>query len=103
MTRYNVKYDTCNSFSIKLQFFLLILLWFWIHIFVIKNYFGQPLKKFSQHVRLHGHAGVHFNVKSWSTKIEMGIFGEPKNHRVFLDHKDCKKINFSESRLYMAM
>ena len=33
----------------------------------------------------------------------MDIFEEPKNHRAFLDHKVCKKINFSESRLYMAM
>ena len=31
------------------------------------------------------------------------IFEEPKNHRVLLDHKVCKKMNFSESRLYMAM
>ena len=32
----------------------------------------------------------------------MDIFEEPKNHRVLLDHKVCKKINFSGSRLYMA-
>ena len=33
----------------------------------------------------------------------MGIFEVSKNHRVLLDHKVCKKMNFSESRLYMAM
>ena len=33
----------------------------------------------------------------------MDIFEEPKNHRVFLDHKVLKKMNFSESRFYMAM
>ena len=52
---------------------------------------------------LHGHVGVHFSVKGWSPKIDMDIFEEPKNHRVFLDHKVWKKINFSESRLYMDM
>ena len=33
----------------------------------------------------------------------MGIFEEPKNQGVFLDNKVCKKINFSDSRLDMAM
>ena len=33
----------------------------------------------------------------------MDIFEDPKNHRAFLDHKVCKEINYSESRLYMAM
>ena len=28
---------------------------------------------------------------------------KPKNHRVFLDHKVCRKMIFSESCLYMAM
>ena len=46
---------------------------------------------------------MHFDVKGWSPKIDMDIFEEPKNHRAFLDHKVCKKINFSESRIYMAM
>ena len=33
----------------------------------------------------------------------MDIFEDPKNHRAFLDNKVCKKINYSESRLYMVM
>ena len=33
----------------------------------------------------------------------MDIFEEPENQRVFLDHKVLKKINFSESSLYMDM
>ena len=33
----------------------------------------------------------------------MDVFEEPKNHRAFLDHKVCGKINFRKSRLYMAM
>ena len=33
----------------------------------------------------------------------MDILEEPKNHRALLDHKVCKTINFSESRLYMVM
>ena len=33
----------------------------------------------------------------------MDVFEEPKNHRVFLDHKICKKMNFSESHLSLAM
>ena len=33
----------------------------------------------------------------------MDILEEPKNLRASLEHKVCRKINFSESRLYMAM
>ena len=33
----------------------------------------------------------------------MDIFEEPENQRVILDLKINKKMNFSESRLYMAM
>ena len=51
----------------------------------------------------HGHAGVHFGVKGWSPKIDMDCFEEPENQRVSLGNKICKKINFSEYRLYMAM
>ena len=52
---------------------------------------------------LHGHAGVHFGVEGWSPKIDMNIFEEPENQRVFLDLKVCKKMNSSECLLYMAM
>ena len=51
---------------------------------------------------LHGHAGLRFDVKGWSPKIDLNIFEEPKNHRVFQDLKVCKQMIFSESRLYMA-
>ena len=44
-----------------------------------------------------------FRCLGWSLKIGIDIFKEPKNHRVFQDHKVCKKMNFSQSRLYMAM
>ena len=33
----------------------------------------------------------------------MGIFEKPENQRVSLDLKMNKKMNFSESRLYVAM
>ena len=46
---------------------------------------------------------MHFDVKGWCPKIDMGFFEETENQRVFLDNKVCKKMNFSESRLYMAM
>ena len=74
MSRYNVKYDTCNSFGIKLQFFFLLLLWFWNHIFVIKNYFGHLLKKFSQH-------GIYMAMKGCISVLRVGA---QKSVRVFL-------------------
>ena len=46
---------------------------------------------------------MHFDVKGCKPKINRGIFEEPKNHRVFPDHKISKKMHFSESHLYMAM
>ena len=46
---------------------------------------------------------MHFGVKGWCPKIDMDFPEEPENQRVFLDNKVCKKMNFSESRLYMAM
>ena len=49
---------------------------------------------FYQKSSLHGHAGVHFDVKSWSPKIDIDICEEPKNQRVFLDHKVYKKKVF---------
>ena len=52
---------------------------------------------------LHGHAGVHFDVKGWSPKIDMEISEEPENQRVFLDHEIHKKMLFIQSRLYMVM
>ena len=32
---------------------------------------------------LHGHAGVHFDVKEWSPKIDIHLFKEPKNSPIF--------------------
>ena len=52
---------------------------------------------------LHGHAGVRFDVEGWNQKINIDIFEDPKNQRVFLDHKVPKKMFFTQSRLYMAM
>ena len=52
---------------------------------------------------LYGHAGMQFDVKGWSPKIDIDIFEEPKNQRVSLDQKVCKKMLFSQSRLYMAI
>ena len=43
------------------------------------------------------------DVKGWSPKIDIDIFEESKTQRVFLSLKVCKKMIFSESRLYMAM
>ena len=31
------------------------------------------------------------------------FFEEPKNHKIFLDNKVCKKMSFSQSRLYIVM
>ena len=36
-------------------------------------------------------------------KIDVDIFEEPENERVFLDIKVYKNNNFIQSRLYMAM
>ena len=52
---------------------------------------------------LHGHAGVHYNLKRWSPKIDIDIFEEPKNQRVLLDHKIHEKMIFSQSHVYMVM
>ena len=52
---------------------------------------------------LHGHAGVHFDVKGCSPKIDKDIFEEPENQRVFVDFKFFKKIFFIQSRLYVAI
>ena len=32
---------------------------------------------------LHGHVGVHFDVKGWRPKIDKDIFEEPKNSPIF--------------------
>ena len=52
---------------------------------------------------LHGHAEMYFDVKGWSPKIDIDIFEEPVNQRVFLDHKVPKKMFFLQSGLYMVM
>ena len=52
---------------------------------------------------LHGNAEVRFGIDDCTRKIDIDIFEEPKNQRVFLDHKVWKKIIFSPSRLYMSM
>ena len=36
---------------------------------------------------LHGHARVHFDVKGWSPKIDIDLFKEPENQRIFADDK----------------
>ena len=43
---------------------------------------------------------MHFGVRGWSPKIDIDIFEEPKNHRVILQHKVCKKMNITNSKLW---
>ena len=42
---------------------------------------------------------MRIGVKGWSPKIDIHIFEEPKNQRVFLDLKVYKKLNIIQRRL----
>ena len=43
---------------------------------------------------------MHFYVKGWSPKTDIGLFEEPKNQRVFADDKVSKKMFFIQSSLH---
>ena len=67
------------------------------------NLQGFSTGTFLGHIRLHGYAGEHFDVKGWSPKIDMDISEDPENQRMFAGDKVSIRMVFVESRLYMAM
>ena len=65
----------------------------------------QTLQKDDIHSKssLHGHAGVYFNIKGWSPKLDTHIFEELEKQKVLADDEVRKKIIFSQSCLLVAI